>query len=203
MQSAVRGNLRLPLAHGTPGSQHETGQILVIKHLLAALSFLLLVAACTTLPTQDIQIEVDAHPNADFSKYKSYTWLGSAAIINDTVGKWEPPGFDADAEIRFLIDRELRGRGMSEDSVNPDMTVAFGAGIDMDNLRIELDLDSYITTTTQVPQGALVVILIDRTTGLAIWAGLATADIQEEPGPEVVKKRLEYVITSMFKELPK
>jgi hypothetical protein len=175
----------------------------MIKHLLATLFFLLLVAACTTVPTQDIQIEADAHPDVDFSKYKSYAWLGSAAVINDTTGRWEPPGFDADAEIRSLIDSELRGRGFSEDTADPDMIVGFAAGIDMDILRIELDPESYITTLKNIPQGALVVILIDGTTDTSIWAGLAIGEIQKDPGPEVVKKRLEFAITSIFKELPK
>jgi hypothetical protein len=173
------------------------------KPLLATLSILLLVTACTTIPTKDIQIEVEAHPDIDFSNYKSYTWLGSAAIINDPAGKWEPPGFDADTEVKFLIDSVLRDRGMSEDSVNPDLIVAFAAGIDMEVLRIELDPESYLTTTfTNVPQGALVVLLIDGTSGLAVWFGLATAEIQKDPAPEVVKKRLEFAINSMFKKLP-
>lgn len=184
-----------------PSTRYGTNTM--IKRLLATLSFLLLVTACTTIPIDDIQIAAEAHPDIDFSNYKSYAWLGSAAIINDSAGQWEPPGFDADAEIKFLIDSELRERGMSEDSVNPDLIVAFAAGIDMDMLRIELDPESYITTLTNVPQGALVVILIDGNSGLAVWAGVAKADIQIDPGPDVVKKRIEIVIRSLFRMLPK
>jgi hypothetical protein len=51
--------------------------------------------------------------------------------------------------------------------------------------------------------GALAVALIDGKTGLAIWGGIATAEIQENPGLDVVKKRLDYAVTSMFKKLPR
>ncbi len=173
------------------------------KHLLTAISFLLLVAGCATLLTQDIQIKTDVAPNADFSAYESYSWLGSAAVINDSSGRWEPPGFDADTEIRFLIDRELRGRGMIENFVDPDLVVAFTMGIDMETLRIVLDPESSLTTIKNVPQGALVVILIDASSGAGIWAGLATGEVQKDPGPDVIQKRLEFVINSMFKDVPK
>ena len=81
---------------------------------------LTLIAGCMTVPTKDIKVDAQADPKANFSGYKSYAWLGSAAIVNDAFGQWEPPNFDADAEIKYLIDRELRKRGMSEDSANPD-----------------------------------------------------------------------------------
>jgi hypothetical protein len=163
----------------------------------------LLVTGCATAVTKDIQIEADADPKANFEGYKSYAWLGSAAIVFDSVGQWEPPQFDADAEIKFLIDRELRKRGMVEDSVGPDMFVAFAAGIDMDSLQIKVDPESEIATLENVPQGALVIALVDAQTGVAIWAGLATADVQQQPSQETVKKRLDYAVTSMIKQLPR
>jgi hypothetical protein len=99
---------------------------------------MLFIAGCASSVTKDIMIDAQADPKVDFKGYATYTWLGSAAIVYDPDGKWEPPQFDADAEIKFLIDRELRKRGMSEDSVNPDMIVAFAAGIDMASMKINI-----------------------------------------------------------------
>jgi len=147
-------------------------------------------------------VETDSDPKANLSGYTSYAWLGAAAIVFDEKGQWEPPQFDADAEIKFLIDRELRHRGMTEDSVNPDLVIAYAAGIDMDSMDIKIDPESGIEALENAPIGALTVIMIDAETGLAIWAGIATADIQENPTPEATKARLDFAVSEMFSKLP-
>jgi hypothetical protein len=172
------------------------------KYCVALFAGLLLVAGCATNVTKDIVVNTEVDPKANFKGYTTYAWLSSAAILYDPEGKWEPPGFDADAEIKFLIDRELTKRGMTEDSANPDMTVTFAAGIDMSSMEIDIDPESNMAMLDNVPLGALVVILGDTNTDLIIWGGLATAEIQENPGQETIKKRLEYAVTQMFKQLP-
>jgi hypothetical protein len=163
---------------------------------------MLIIAGCASSVTKDIMVDAQADPKIDFKGYASYAWLGSAAIVYDPDGKWEPPQFDADAEIKFLIDRELRKRGMSEDSVNPDMIVAFAAGIDMASMAIDIDPKSGLEVLENVPMGALTVILVDANTGLAIWGGVATAEIQQSPDQDTIKKRLDFAVTGMFKQLP-
>lgn len=170
---------------------------------IALIAFAVLLAGCASTVTKDIEIEAETDSKANLSGYKSYTWLGSAAILFDSAGQWEPPQFDADAEIKFLIDRELRKRGMVEDSVNPDVFVAFAAGIDMDSLELKVDPESDITTLENIPRGALVVALVDTDTGLAIWAGRATGEVQQNPDQETVKQRLDFAVTSMFKQMPR
>jgi len=59
----------------------------------AAVAMLML--GCSMVQTSDIKVDAQADPKANFSGYKSYTWLGSAVILNDTYGQWEPKGFDA------------------------------------------------------------------------------------------------------------
>ena len=165
----------------------------------------MLVSGCSSVPTKDISVEVQADPKANFSGYKTYTWLGSAAIINDPYGQWEIPEFDADAEIKYLIDRELRKRGMAQSSplINPDMIVAFAAGIDMDALELKVDPESKIDMLVSMPQGGLLVILVDGQSGFVIWAGAATAEIQQSPTAKTVKARLDYAVTQLFRKLPK
>ena len=173
------------------------------KNLFAIFGILLLVAGCASSVTKDIMVDADIDPKANLKGYSTYTWLGSAAIVYDPEGKWEPPQFDADAEIKFLIDRELRKHGMTESSANPDLIVAFAAGIDMATMEIKIDPESNLETLENVPMGALTVILIDAGTGMAIWGGIATAEIQQNPEQDVIKKRLDYAVSSMFKQLPK
>ena len=176
---------------------------MIKNRLLSLFAVLLLVSGCATSVTKDIMVDTDADPKTKFSAYKSYAWLGSATIVYDATGKWEPPNFDADAQIKFLIDRELRKRGMVEDSLNPDMIVIFAAGVDMDVMQYKVDPQSEIDLLENVPLGALSVVLVDTDTEIVIWAGLATAEIQEEPSTEVVKQRLDYAVTEMLKKLPR
>ncbi len=172
------------------------------KIIFTALALVLFVTSCASV-TKDIVVDTEMDPKANLNGYSTYTWLGSAAIVYDPKGKWEPPQFDADAEIKFLINRELRARGMTESSSNPDLIVAYAAGIDTAVMEIKIDPESYLETLRNVPMGALIVALIDGKTGLAIWGGVATAEIQENPSQEVIKKRLDYAVTSMFRKLPR
>ncbi len=173
------------------------------RYLIIPLSLMLLISGCASSITSDIVVEAEADPKANFKGYTRYTWLGSASIVYDPEGMWEPPQFDADAEIKFHIDTELRARGMTEDSLDADLVVAFAAGIDMDSMEIGIDPESNLTTLENVPLGALTIVLIDAKTGIAIWAGSATAEIQESPGEEAVRKRIAYAVQTMFKKLPK
>jgi hypothetical protein len=159
-------------------------------------------SGCATVPTRDILIDAEADPKANFSGYRSYAWLGSAAIVNDPHGQWEPADFDADSEITYLINRELRKRGMSESSADPDMLVAFAAGIDMDALGLKEDPDTKMDMLANVPQGGLVVVLVDNDSGFVIWVGLATAEVQQKPHAPTAKARLDYAVTQLLKKMP-
>ena len=99
------------------------------NYVLIFASVVMLLSSCAPTPTKDIVVDVQADPKANLNGYKTYAWFGAAAIVSDRYGQWEPPAFDADAEIKYLIDRELRKRGMSQSSplVNPDVIVAFAA----------------------------------------------------------------------------
>jgi hypothetical protein len=173
------------------------------RKLLACCFLPLLVLGCANPMTSDISIETETNPKVAFNGYKTYSWLGVAAILNDPEGRWEPPAFDADAEITFLIDRELRARGMVESQVDPDLLVFYGAGIDMESVEIKIDPDTDLEQMVNVPRGALTVILIDGESELAVWGGVATAEVKQDPDPEVVRKRLAYAIEKMFARLPK
>lgn len=160
------------------------------------------VAGCATFPKDDIQVDAAADAKANFSGYKTYAWLGSVGIVNDPDNQWEPPQFDADAELVFLINEALRKRGMSEMNDNPDMLVAYAIGADMAALQLKEDPKTKISTLENVPQAALIVTLIDAQTEFVIWAGVATGDIKNLDA-KTAKGRLEYVVKTMFDKLPK
>ena len=171
--------------------------------ILILASVVMLISGCASIPTKDIEVEAQVDPKANFNGYKSYAWLGSAAILSDFYGQWEPPEFDADAEIKYLIDREMRKRGMLENSSDPDLIVAFAAGIDMDALGLKENPDSDALNLVNVPRGGLLIALVDADSGFVVWAGIATGNVQKQPDTKTAKARLDYAVTEIFKKLPK
>jgi hypothetical protein len=169
---------------------------------LSVLIMLGLITGCASVPTDDINIETEAASKVNFSGYKTYAWLGSIGIVSDPEGHWETSAFDADAEIVFLIDSALRDRGMTEVSSGPDMVVAYVLGVDMAALELKQDPETKLTSLENVPGGGLVVVLMDPETAVVTWIGIATGEVKNLDA-ESAKKRLEYVINTMFKEIPK
>jgi hypothetical protein len=165
---------------------------LVLSLLLSGSLF-----GCATA-TKDIRVETESAPGVNLSGYTTYAWAGSAEVVNDPHGNWEPPGFDADAELRFLINRELRGKGMQEVTTRPDLFVAFAAGINMEVFEINTQSESEMYTLTNAPKGALVVVMIDPTTRNAVWASSAVGDVKAGRSSEEIGKRLAYAVKTMF-----
>lgn len=174
----------------------------IIK-LYIGLAFVMVLTACTTAPTQDIKIDADADPKANFSGYKTYAWFAAAQILFDPDGQWEPRDVDIDAEVQFIINSELRKRGMSEVSSNPDMLVAYAAGVDMTTLGLKENPDTREKLLENIPSAALVIALIDADTGYVMWLAEAVGEVQQQADAATVRARLEYAIGEMFRLLPK
>ena len=170
---------------------------------LLALSFTVFLTACTTAPTKDIQVDAEADPKASFSGYKTYAWFASAQIVFDPEGQWEPRNVDIDAEVQSIINSKLRKRGMAEVSTNPDMLVAYAAGVDMTTLGLKENPQTGEKLLENIPGAALVVALIDADTGYVIWIGEAVGEVQEQADEATVRARIDYAISEMFRLLPK
>lgn len=176
-----------------------------MKHTLHLifLAFIVLLTACTTAPTRDIKVDAEADPKASFSGFKTYGWLASAQILFDPEGQWEPRNVDIDAEVQFMINSELRKRGIAEVSSTPDMFVAFAAGVDMTTLGLKESPESKEKLLENIPSAALVIALIDADTGYVVWVAEAVGEVQEQADEATVRARIDYAITEMFRLLPK
>jgi len=162
-----------------------------------------LMAGCATTPTDDIKIDAEADPKVKFSGYKTYGWLGSAGILKDPEGKWNKPEFDVDAEIRFLMDRELRKRGLTETDKKPDMLIAYAMGVNMAALKVKENPETKQKILKNIPKGALLIIVADPATDYVMWLGRASADVQKGADAATIKARLDYAVTQMLKKMPK
>lgn len=166
---------------------------------LCSLSLALwLLAGCAGI-TSDIRVETRSGPGADVGSYRTYGWLESGEIVNDPRGNWEPPGFDADTEIRAVLQRELGRRGLREVVSDPDLVVAFTAGVNSDVLRIAEDPDSGLYTLQSAPKAALVVVFIDARSGRPVWVGTAVGEAAAGRSPGEVRRRIDYAVTQMLR----
>lgn len=165
---------------------------------LVLLAAAIVTTSCTTL-TGDIEIETHANPEVDFNTYKTYAWAGSAQIVFDPIGQWEQPTLDMDEEVRFVINRELRARNINQVEVQPDLLVAFAAGIDTTILELKDDPNSDKKVLTNIPKAALVIALTDARTGYTVWLGYAEADVQPQQTIENIRARIDYAVSEIFK----
>jgi hypothetical protein len=170
--------------------------------ILIAAALMAVVAACSTVPTNDIVVTTDADPTVNFGGYQTYGWLASTGMLRDAEGRWTGPPFDIDTRIQYLVDQELGKRGITKNSANPELLLVYGIGIDMDNFDLKTDEATNELRLNNVPAGALMIVMVDDRTGALVWVGSATADIQEGADEETMEKRLDYAVSQMFKELP-
>lgn len=168
-----------------------------VKDIVLTVLAVLFLSGCTTL-TKDIEVRSETAPEVDLANYNSFAWVASAEIVNDPHGNWEPTGFDADAEIKFLLLKELRNKGLKETARNPDLLLIFAAGVNMENLELVKDPDSKISTLEEVPKGALLVVMIDPVSRHPVWAGMARGDVESGRSDEEVRRRLAFAIEKMF-----
>jgi hypothetical protein len=180
-------------------------QATTMKQLLRlfTLAFFMLLTACSTAPTSDITVDAEADPKASISGFKTYAWLATAQIVNDPEGQWEPRNVDIDTEVQFIINSELRKRGIAEVSTNPDMLVAYAAGIDMTKLGLKVNPETQEKLIENIPGAALVVALVDADTGYVIWIAEAVGEVQRQADEATVRARIDYAIREMFRLLPK
>jgi len=158
---------------------------------------ILATSSCATL-TDDIVVETHANSDVNYHAYKTYAWAGSAQIIFDPVGQWEQPTLDTDKEVKFVINRELRERGLVQVTSHPDLLVAFAAGIDTSILELKDNPNSDKKIVTNVPKAALLIALVDANTGYTVWIGYAVGDAQQQQTIENIRTRIDFAVKEIF-----
>jgi hypothetical protein len=178
----------------------NTSRSLTMKHhgttVVCALAFL---TACASA-TNDIAVESEAGLAADFSRYQTYYWDAATTVLNDPDGRWSAPGFNALEFVVAQVDTALQERGWTLSATDPDLLASIGTGINMEFREGADGTDS--TKLANVPKGALVLALVDNASGGLVWMGTATGNVQDAPDDDTVRKRLEYAVAQLMKQLP-
>ena len=178
---------------------------------IAKLSIIVLVTLTTlgcASPFKDIRVEAQANSKVNFGGYRSYAWSVAAAVVRDPDRDWAPPNLDIAGEIEFLVNRELRARGMTEVSHAPDVLVMYAVGVDMKALDVTVDAETNLADSHSdadpgtSPRAGVMVVLVDPQTRRAVWIGRATGKVTENVTVDLAKRRLEHGITQMFADFP-
>ena len=167
---------------------------------------LLILAAtgCGSSLTADIKAESAVDEKVNFSGMKSYAWYGGLGALIDDTELWSKPGFDMAQECKFVIDRELRKKGFSESSSDPDVFVAFLLVADVNQIKkIDEERGGNVENLQGVGKGALLIEVIDAETAKTIWLGGATAKVSSKYTDEERKQRLDYAVSELIAQLPK
>lgn len=174
----------------------------VVGVVIVALTLATMEVGCGGL-TKDIEVQAVAAQNVQFSGLKSYAWMGAAGAVNDPAGLWAPKAYDVGAELKSLVDKELRGRGLVE-SPQADVLVALLVVDDVKQLEeIKLNRAKDMAEFVVVGQGAILLELMDAQTGMTIWMGAAGGETRSDYSTEQSKKRLAYAVKQVFKLLPR
>ena len=171
----------------------------LIKNLLSfsTIVSILIISSCATL-TDDIEINTQSDENVNYSNYKTYAWAGSEKIVYDPIGQWEQPTLDTDEEVKYIVNRELRKHGMHQVETNPDLFVAYAAGVDTSVLELREDPNHDKEVLTNVPKAALVIALIDAKTGYTVWLGYAVGDVQQQRTIDDIRERIDYAVSEIL-----
>ncbi len=182
---------------------------------LAFVALALFVSGCAEMGvvggdsvTSDVEVTVQTDDKVNLSGYKTYSWIAVGAVLNDPDGKWQPPGFKAGEVIKNLIDDEMKNKGYTAKDNGADLGVAFFIGIDMKARKFKMNPETSMKEMQDVAKAALVVVLVDMRTGFIVWMGEASRSAEttvtgrnKVDDNETIRKRLNYAVTEMFKEM--
>jgi Domain of unknown function (DUF4136) len=146
-------------------------------------------------------VNYDYDRSADFTKFKTYTWVRGTELKDELNHK----------RVVRAIDTELAAKGLSLVERNADVLVAYHANFD-ENLQINGNSAGFggprfgnisgTATTQRIVTGTLVVDIMDAGTRAMVWRGLAEHDLNPGAKPEKREKNITKATEKIFKNYP-
>jgi hypothetical protein len=169
------------------------------KFLKSVVAALLIVGITGCVSTSDIEVETVKSEKANLKGYKTYEIIKESGATDEIKKEKTLENVDIDASLKKMINEELAKRGKVEVKENPDFYVAYLLGSDMNAMRITLDKEGR-STIANVPEAAMILMLVDADTGSIIWLSTAEGEYKSLPR-EAKHKRMKYTIEKMLKGL--
>jgi hypothetical protein len=172
-----------------------TSRFAMVRNFVVALTFAGLAAGCGP----SISVRSDYHPGTNFSVYKTVT-------ISDAKTELDP--FIAE-RIRQAVAAQLAAKGISRVPSDGDLVM---------HAHVRLRTDTTVSTWSggwgygyyggnyvdvrNVRVGTLVVDLVDRAKGEAVWRGVAEGTIDQNSTPQESEAHINAAVEKMFREFP-
>ena len=170
-----------------------------MKILKIATIGLLLVPGVTL--AQETDIEFDS--SADFSKYRTYSWVKSDEIPLAVPYQPDLPRETTDAIIRSAIEEELGKKGLTQAETGPvDLQVNyFGIGRSRVELPEDLPYDEsgFKGTARVVTEGTVTIDIVDAGKKHLVWRGQVVEIFREVDESE---ETLRSALTQLFEKFP-
>jgi hypothetical protein len=158
-----------------------------------------------------VSVNHDYDHDADFRKYTDYDWMSGPTVAIGDARAAKQQNTLLDQRIRRAVDTQLAGRGLKQNSSNPDLIVVYHTGLE-DKVNVTdwgYTYGSYYwgwggraIDVYQYQEGTLIVDLIDAGTQMLVWRGWATKTIEDNPSPEKVEYNINSIVEKIFRDYP-
>ena len=172
---------------------------------------LVIALAAASIGCSSISTNFDYDREADFQSYKSFAWVPQQTTAIGDAKQAQQTNTLLDKRVRNAVNAKLQAQGMTIDTENPDLLVAYHTGIDQ---KINVTDWGYSypryyggwgggnVDVTSYEEGTLIVDLIDYKTKQLVWRGVATKALETNPTPEQMDRNMQAVIDALFSKYP-
>lgn len=178
-----------------------------ITHIAVRLGMLMSIVLLAAAAAHAQDVNYNAMPGADFSKYKTYKWVKiEGATAPDQI---------TDEQIKAAIDQQLTTKGLTKvDTDNPDLFVGYQIAVNQ-----EKQWNTYGTgmgygypgwygggvgtvTSETIHVGTLGLDMYDVGQKKLVWRGSATKTLDPKAKPEKRQKNIGKAVTKLLKNYP-
>lgn len=169
-------------------------------------SLVVMMVACASVSTT-----YDYDKTADFSKYKTYGWAPH-------VSELKVNQLDKD-RVTAAIDREMKSRGYTESSSNPDLLIDLHTKVQQEESATATTMGpgmgyggwgygfggGFSTTTVDIDkynEGTLFINVIDNAQQKIIWQGRGTKTLSENIAPDKKEANINNAVAAIYEKYP-
>ncbi|MEJ6535213.1 MULTISPECIES: DUF4136 domain-containing protein [Pseudoalteromonas] len=155
-----------------------------MKNLLIA-STVLLLAACAKTPS------LDYDKSADFSNYKTFSWVPNASLTENVVNYQISPL--TEKRVREAVNAQLEKNGMKlVDMAQADVLLNYHASVDT-KINVQTMNMGYnywgvghntYTVTNEYDVGTLILDVVDKSSNQLVWRGAKEGRLKKKQSPQ-------------------
>ena len=171
-------------------------------------SLLVLIASCSS-----ISVKHDYDREANFVALKKFAWMQQPTTAMGDARAAMQRNTLLDQRIKNAVNGQLVGKGLRQDSNNPDFLIAYHVGI-QDKIDVTTSGYAYAgrgryygwaggrVDVHQYQEGTLIVDFVDAKSKQLIWRGTAQKALDPNPTPEKIEKNIGEAVAKMLEKFP-